>query len=117
MDPTPEEIARDNRIIVERKKLERDKQKRIKHDLDRATRLLCEIMRTYDLEDPSKELLEWWEKHKKADAARRRRETLEQKKKEKLEKEYKEHVRALEKLNSKEKKLIEKHGLKGKAFK
>lgn len=110
VDPTPEEIARDNRIIAERKKLEREKQQRMKRDLDKATRLLCEVMRTYDLEDPPKELLEWWEKHKKMDAARLKRERQQQARLKKEQEELKKHAEVLRKLNKKELALLKKHG-------
>lgn len=111
VDPTPEEEARWRRNAEEKRKLEEERQRKLKRDLDKATRLLCEVMRTYDLESPSDELLTWWEAHKKMDAARLRKERRKQAEVERQERELQEHSDLLKKLNKKERALLKKHGV------
>lgn len=50
---------------------ESQRHKESKRELNRVTMLLCYVMTNYHLEDPPKDLLEWWEDHQKRDVLRR----------------------------------------------
>ncbi len=71
---TPEEISRQNY----------EESQKLKAELDKTTRLLCEVMTNVeswnegnppDIMEPSVELQAWWAEHKKMDEARKAEET------------------------------------------
>lgn len=113
-DPTPDEIAASKAARLEKERLEKENQRKLQRELDRATRLLCEVMRSYDLENPSAELQKWWQEHEKKDAARLKREKRISEQKRKQKEELKTHSELLKKLDKAELALLKKHGLTAK---
>ncbi len=69
----------------------------LRKELDKATRLLCEIMSDENEEFyPSTELLEWYEEHKKKDEARKQAEKEARKAKKEAAKRITEELEVLE---------------------
>ena len=109
--PAEREAAREAR---ERKDSVRKARERArKKELDLVSRLLCEIFREHlpdEVIAENEEYAEWWERHKKADAARLKREEAARKKKAAAAKKRREKAKlkkeALAKLSAAERRAL-----------
>ena len=72
-EPSEEELKKDRAEKAAKEKAFKTKVNKQKKELDKVTRLLCEIMTEHGVGDPSPELEEWWYKHQKIDAKRKAR--------------------------------------------